>query len=83
MIEEVVGPMPCHPPTHSPSPYPTGNWVRVSLLVKEAGDYSLSLFGTCNSGGELSISVDDYTHAGKTQVKEEWVGGWVGGWMDE
>lgn len=48
-----------------------GNWVRVSLLVKEAGNYTASVFGTCNSGGQLTLTVDDYDGkaAGEGEVR--------------
>lgn len=46
-----------------------GNWARVSLLVKEAGNYTASVFGTCNSGGQLTLTVDDYAKAGAAEVR--------------
>lgn len=46
-----------------------GNWVRVSVLVEEPGDYSAAFFGTANSGGELSLTVDDYAKAGQGEVR--------------
>jgi hypothetical protein len=36
----------------------------VSVLVQEPGRYSASVFGTCNSGGELTFTVDDYVKGG-------------------
>lgn len=42
-----------------------GNWVRLSLLVKKGGNYTLSLFGSSNSGGTLTLTVDDYLQKGK------------------
>lgn len=46
-----------------------GNWVRVSVLVKEAGNYSASFFGTANSGGEIALTVNDYLKTGQGTVR--------------
>lgn len=46
-----------------------GNWVRVSILVQEAGNYSASFFGTANSGGQISLTVDDYAKTGQAEVR--------------
>jgi hypothetical protein len=35
-----------------------GNWVRVSVLVKQVGDYVVTGFGTCNSGGAFIATLD-------------------------
>lgn len=42
--------------------------MRVSLLVQEPGDYTVSLFGTSNSGGTLLLTVDDYASHGTEAV---------------
>ncbi len=44
--------------------------MRVSVLVKESGNYTASVFGTCNSGGQLSLTVDDYAKAGEATVSK-------------
>lgn len=59
-----------------------GNWVRLSLLVKKGGNYTLSLFGSSNSGGTLTLTVDDYLQKGKAVVSgrnEEMTRGREGG----
>jgi hypothetical protein len=58
------------PPSLPPS-LSSGNWVRLSLLVKEGGNYTLSLFGTSNSGGTLTLTLDDYLQRGKAVVRTE------------
>jgi len=50
---------------------PSGNWARLSILVKEGWYYTLSLFGTSNSGGTLTLAVDAYLQKGKAVVRRE------------
>lgn len=45
-----------------------GNWARTSIFLKNSGTLTATMFGTCNSGGEVTVSIDyeDPTQAGST-----------------
>ncbi|MDB5029873.1 carbohydrate-binding protein [Mucilaginibacter sp.] len=50
-----------------------GEWVKYTVLVKEAGTYTLGMMYTANQGGKISISINDMDKTGLVNIPSTYV----------
>jgi hypothetical protein len=50
-----------------------GEWVKYTVIVKEAGTYTLSIIYTSNQGGKISISVNDMDQTGPADIPSTYI----------